>query len=202
MQGRFEEGRELDDSSRAIFEELGDRVSIARFRTYSGLVELLGGAPRAAERELRDAYTVLGEIGDTTVLSTVAALLAQAVLEQGRLDEADRLTVMSERSAGPEDAWTQATWRATRALTLRDAHDEAERLAREAVTIADGTDALNLRGDCTATLARAMLEAGRREEAASLFSEAVSLFEAKGNIVSATRARAELTLLDLERAER
>ncbi|MBA2331484.1 MAG: hypothetical protein H0V94_01670, partial [Actinobacteria bacterium] len=67
------------------------------------------------------------------------------------------------------------------------AFGEAERLAREAVAKAAGTDYLNLHGDALARLADVLRLAGRDGEAATAALEAGVLYEAKGNVVAARR---------------
>ena len=46
---------------------------------FAGWAELLAGDPEAAERELRAGYDVLSDIGEVAWLSTVAAILGEAV---------------------------------------------------------------------------------------------------------------------------
>ena len=72
----------------------------------------------------------------------------------------------------------------------------AERLAREAVEIVDATDYLDQRGEARLALAMVVRATGRMDEATAEAGRALELFERKGNIVSAERAR-EL-LADLE----
>jgi alkanesulfonate monooxygenase SsuD/methylene tetrahydromethanopterin reductase-like flavin-dependent oxidoreductase (luciferase family) len=70
--------------------------------------------------------------------------------------------------------------------------DEAEALAREAVELARSTDFLNAQGDTLVDLAEILSLAGRPAEAAAALDEAVALYERKGNVVSASRARSAL----------
>ena len=88
-------------------------------------------------------------MGETGILSTLAALLAEAVLAQGRDAEAEELTRTSEAAATEEDAASQIAWRTVRAVALARRNDvvEAERLAREAVALAAETDFLVMHGD-------------------------------------------------------
>ena len=64
------------------------------------MVELLAGNPDAAERSLRQGYAALEEMGEKAVLSTTAAFLGQALVAQGRVDEAGG-TRRSARSRPP-----------------------------------------------------------------------------------------------------
>ena len=69
---------------------------------------------------------------------------------------------------------------------------EAERLAREAVAIGEGTDALNWQGDAYADLAEVLLLGGKAEEAAAALERALDRYERKGNLVMAQRMRDRL----------
>ena len=70
--------------------------------------------------------------------------------------------------------------------------EEAETFAREAVGYAEGTEFLDYHADALLVLAEVLRLAGRPEEAASALEEAVALYERKGNVVSAAKARALL----------
>ena len=80
-------------------------------------------------------------------------------------------------------------------LVARGEAAKAEGLAREAVQIAAGTDFLDMQGDSLLTLAEILGRQGRRDEADEAAREALSLYERKGNVVSAARARAVLSSL-------
>ena len=192
--GAFDEARACCARSRAIAEEFGLRAWLAALPLYSGPIELLAGAPAAAERELRAGYDTLVEMGDLGRLSTEAAFLAQAVYVQGRYEEAESLTGVSEGAATPDDVFSQIAWRGVRskALARRGEVEQAERLAREAVALAKGTDGLTLHGDALLDLAEVLRAAGRPDEAEAAVERALALYERKGNVVSATRARAAL----------
>ena len=65
--------------------------------------------------------------------------------------------------------------------------EAGERLAREAVEIAEQTDYLSLRGTVTADLAEVLRLAGRTEEASAAAQLAIGLFRAKGNTAGEAR---------------
>jgi thioredoxin-like negative regulator of GroEL len=77
-------------------------------------------------------------------------------------------------------------------LARRGEHAEAERLAREAAAMGEGTDHLDAQGDANADLAEVFLLAFKRDEASAALEQALERYERKGNIVSAQRARARL----------
>jgi tetratricopeptide (TPR) repeat protein len=175
-----------------VFADLGASVWLAYAQTYAGLVELLAGSPAAAEQELLEAYAALEAAGARTELSNTAAHLAEAWLAQGRLDDAEEYARRSQVAASGADSVAQAAWRRVlaRVLAARGDVAGAESVAREAVTIAAGTDALEAQADAVRALAGVLLLAHEEAEAAALLEEALALYEAKGNVVAADRLRA------------
>jgi hypothetical protein len=130
-------------------------------------------------------------MGEQTYLSTTAAFLARAVLAQGRHDEAERLTQVSEDIASDDDLFTQAMWRGTRAkLLARRGDADAERLARESVELWLETDCLNMQADALVDLAETLRLLQRPDESMDVLTEAVRLYESKGNLASATAVEA------------
>ncbi len=196
MRGRFEEARRLAGQSRSIYEELGLRMDMAVMVAYSsGNVEMLAGDPARAEAELRWGYDILERMGEKGYLSTVAAVLSHALCAQGRWDEASMFTEISEEAASAEDVLSQVPWRGARARVLasRDAFEDAERLARQAIELARPTDFLDLHANALMDLAEVTRLANRPDEYAASLRQAIGLFERKGNTVMASRAK---TLLE------
>lgn len=127
-------------------------------------------------------------------LSTSAAYLGEAVLRQGRFDEAERYSAISQELGASDDLLNEAVWRALRAkvLAARGDFEQAESLARAAVEIAAGTDYLDVRAATWLDLAE-VLRAAQRPEHETAASEALALYKLKGNIVGAARANAIIT---------
>jgi len=196
MDGRFELARELLADSNAIFEELGQTLN-SSVSHLDGIVEMLAGDPAAAERRLLEGYRALEEMGDKAFLSTTAAYLAQAVCAQGRDEEASRYTQISEELAARDDLLTQVIWRSARAgfLARQGRIEEAEALAREAVTMSESTDFVTTRADALTDLAEILHQAGRLEEAKTAAAEGLALYEQKGNSVAARKTRAHFAVL-------
>jgi class 3 adenylate cyclase/tetratricopeptide (TPR) repeat protein len=194
MRGRFELARDLYLECRAVGEEFGVGPVLAALPNYSGPIELLAGDPEAAERELRAGCRALEELGETTVLSTTAALLARTLEHTGQLDEAEEYTVLSERNASRDDLASQTTWRGVRAriVAQRGEVQRAQQLAREAVAIADRTDFLVWRGEALLDLAEVHRLACDSASFVRAANDALRLFEAKGHLVLAERTRARL----------
>ena len=193
MEGRFDEARSLLATSDATFQELGLSLNSA-VSHHTAMVEMLAGDPAAAERCLRKGFEALEEMGDRAVLSTTAAFLGETLVAQERDDEAERFAGLSAELTGEDDVLTHTMWRSVRATILarRGGLAEAERLARQAVALAERTDFLNHRGEALVVLGRVLARQERADEANAAFAEAVSLYERKGNLVAATQLRGDL----------
>ncbi len=191
MSGRFDDARPLLAQGRAISDELGFRVWVAGFSLAAGDIEMLADDPVAAERELRHGYEALEAMGERGLLATVAAELARALCAQGRYEEAEQLTRVSEELARPLDVSAQISWRNVRAMSMasRGQLAEAEAVASDALQAAEQTDDLNRQARVLVDLADIVRRAGREAEAASLEERALALFERRGNVVLAERIR-------------
>jgi class 3 adenylate cyclase/tetratricopeptide (TPR) repeat protein len=198
MLGRFEEARTLHSQMRSELEERGSRTLFATACCHSGAeLELRAGNAAAAVEFGERGCRLLEEIGDRSFFSTGAGNLAQALYALGRLDEADEWAGRADELGGSDDAITQMLWRQVRAKVLarRGAHGEAERLAREAIAIGDETHMVVALGDAHCDLAEVLELAGRTGEAAAALEQALALYERKGTVVDAGRARARLEAL-------
>jgi class 3 adenylate cyclase/tetratricopeptide (TPR) repeat protein len=191
MQGRFDEARELAARSTAIYEEIGMPFSLATWSHWPGPVEMLAGDLEAAEQIFRSGYETLVSLGEKLNLSSIAISLAEALYLQGRAEEAEQLTVVGEEASSHEDVWAQVAWRSARAkiLAQRGVIADAERLAQEAVELIAEKDVLNMRGQALISLAEVLLAGDRPEEASEYAAEGFRLYEAKGNVVAAEKAR-------------
>jgi class 3 adenylate cyclase/tetratricopeptide (TPR) repeat protein len=195
MQTRFDVAHERLAEARAVGEEHGLELLLATHHSRAvGLVELLAGDPVSAERELAPVCDFLERMGELGFLSSITPLLADALLAQGRDADAFAVTERwpAERLTVPEDIDAHVGWRRVRAKAVarRGELGEAERLAREATDMAAQTDYADARNFALEDLAEVLRGAGRAEEAAAALDEAISLFEAKGDLASAARARA------------
>src|SRR5262249_55245341 len=122
------------------------------------------------------------------------ALLARAVDEQDRPEEALELTRTSEELSPRDDVLAQVHWRTARARVLSRGEElaEAERLAREAQALAASTDWVVARGDAAFTLGIVLRAGGRRRDAYQAFTESLCLYERKGARLLAAAARSAL----------
>jgi tetratricopeptide (TPR) repeat protein len=195
MQGNVDKGIALVVEARALAEQLGLTSMLASgVSQAAGEIELLAGNPAAAERELRAGTESLEQIGDWGHLVTVIPYLADALLEQGRVQEAAPLIERGLGQLVADDADAQIGLRRVWARLLAEEGNlgEAEQIAREAVVRAEATDYLNVRGRALRDLAEVLSAASRLDEAVAAFEQAVDVYERKGNIVMASRTQGRL----------
>ena len=191
MLGRFDEAwATAQEASRRLHELTGDRVgeyALAQIAT-------LAGDHEAAARYLRVYCDWLEERGHHAGLSTLAPELGRSLCMLGRYDEAEPLAQLGRQLGNEQDVATQMLWRQVQALVCshRGQHEEAERLAREAVAIAEGTDALTVQGGALCDLAEVLDKAGRPQEAAAILGQALERYERKKNLAMVTQLRQRL----------
>jgi class 3 adenylate cyclase/tetratricopeptide (TPR) repeat protein len=188
MRGEFDVARFHIGRGEDILRELGSFLFAVAGHPPM-LVEGLAGDWEALEARARAGVDALEAAGETGFLSTTAVFLAEGLFGQGRDDEALEATRLSESHTAPGDIASEMGWRSVRARVLARRGDlrEAERLAREAVAIADVTDQLDQNGDCYVALAEVLGAGGRTEEAADAARSAQAIYERRGNLVSAER---------------
>jgi ATP/maltotriose-dependent transcriptional regulator MalT len=193
MRGEFEAARSLIGEGNALLEEFAGMYSAAMSH-HEAFVEMLAGRPEVAEERLRSAFDRLEEMGGKDLLATTAAMLAQTILAQDRPEEALHFCRVSREAAAPEDLWSQVDGKGAYAkiVARRGSGGEAERLAREAVELAASTDFLTLHGDAFLDLATVLEVGGQAPEAVAALNSGLELYERKGNLVSAERARTRL----------
>jgi class 3 adenylate cyclase/tetratricopeptide (TPR) repeat protein len=195
-QGRFDEAREIFARVRAHYEALGWRLALMTMSNQTGPAELLARDFDAAVAQLQPSYEALGKVGEGGYRARIAALLAEAVLEQGHLDEAIELATDAQALAGVNNAdpSTLAVVLSVRARVAsgRGDHEEATRFARDAVRTLRQMEYVGLQADTKRVLGEVLAAAGRPDEAASALSAALALYEQKGSTVLAERTRALL----------
>jgi tetratricopeptide (TPR) repeat protein len=154
-----------------------------------------GGDPERALEAARTAYEGLAPLGETFLLPEVCGDLAWGCLETGRLDEVD---IWVERSAALVPRDLNNDWRSQRAklLAYRGDHVSAERLAREAVAVADKAEAPTIQGYAYADLAEVLTLAGKSEQARVALEEALTRYARKEAVVLARQVRDRLATLD------
>ena len=192
MNDQDEEARSVAEKAATHLRELGHGgtadMQIAE-------IDRLAGRHEAADARLARVLDEATERGLTGIGSSVAALRARVLCALGRFEEAEPLAEQGRLLSAEDDAMTQVWWREAAALVCsnRGDHAEAERLAREAVDMAGQTDCPRFQGDSLHDLGEILDAAGRREDAAAAFRDALAVYERKGIIPLVRRTRERLS---------
>jgi class 3 adenylate cyclase/tetratricopeptide (TPR) repeat protein len=193
--GRFDEARALCAELRRDYADRGALARLGGVTSQNAVtIELLAGDPATGARLGEEGCAILEEAGELGLLSTSACFVGQALYQADRLDEAEAWANRAVELGGSDDAATQMLWRQVKAKVLarRGERVDAERLAREAVAIAEETDKTDWCATAHADLAEVLELAGEPEQAAAALERALALYERKGNLVLAQRTRARL----------
>ena len=178
MHGDLEQARLLQAKARALDEQFGQRLRIAARAFVAADIEALAGQPQESIAILRWAFGELQEMGITSVRSTMAAYLADALASEGEDAEALHYAQLSRDDAAAEDVATQVMWRVARAKAAQEPD-----LARHAVHLAEQTDFPDLK-------ARAFLGVWLVAGDSEARARAVAEYERKGNVAAVTRLAA------------
>ena len=142
----------------------------ARTRQLEGIAVWQGGDVERAEQLVREAVRTLLSVQERGKVVEAQRTLAEIVLAQGRVEEAERWALSAVETVGMQDMLSRSNVRMVlglvRAAQGRDA--EAELLLREAVDVLSETDFRNAEPEPLAALAAFLRERGRDEEAAAL----------------------------------
>ena len=182
LQGRFAKATQVIDEAGQLGADLGDRIFETVVDELLGSIALWSGDVEQAVQMLRRSYDRLVALGDRGFASTTAARVAEANVEAGDLAQAWDFATIARQTSASDDVASQAGGRQAQAevLSARGQHEEAEALAREAVTIMESTDYLAWRGHALVHLARVLRAAGKHAQAVEVARSAIELYEAKG----------------------
>jgi class 3 adenylate cyclase/tetratricopeptide (TPR) repeat protein len=200
LQGAFEAARAAYGTAIEALDELGLVLPRAALTQVVVPIELLAGDGPAAEREARLGAETFARFGSPTLQ---VPLIAEALLAQGRIDEACAVLDEQTPETGPPLLAWQVRWRIvrSRALLALGHIAEAPGCAHEAVALADGTDDLVLRADAYAVLAAALAASGAGERAGSFRRSAQQLYDRKQASAAAARLAAARPLSSRGRSE-
>ena len=189
MLGNFDEARRLAAVAAETYDELGHRLFRAGLSEVAGPIELLAGRPEEAERELRLAFELLAATGDTALLGSSALMLVEALVAQGRLEEARHFLEIGKAAMSSDDTTDLVLAGAAEARLHAELGElaAAEEAARSAAEAASCTDAIALHADALTLLAQVLERAERHDEAESAYRAAAELYERKGHRVALER---------------
>ena len=195
--GRVEEARDLCTAARALLRESGRALDAAGTGQLGWQIEWLARDEVAAEEVARRACEELEQLGEQGALSTLCAYCALSLTELNRDEEAEEWARRGLELGGTDDILTLVVGnRALAGVALhRGDLGEAERCARNAVSLIEPTEAVNDQAEALLDLAAVLRASGDAPGARAFVERAVVLFEAKGILVSEKRARTLLAEL-------
>jgi len=180
QRGELDEAEAALGQARTYLAEAGAAWALGRVLHYLAWTAWRKGEPARAERLFRESIRILVPLEDRATLCESQRSLAQLLVEQGKLEEAERLALAARQTVGSQDLTSLATTAMAlgivRAAQGRD--DEAEELLREAhATIAE-TDHRRNQVETLDALAQFLRERGREPEAAAFDERREELFAA------------------------
>jgi tetratricopeptide (TPR) repeat protein len=195
MRGRFDVAREHIERARDIATALGRIDDLAYdWSASAAKIEMMADCPEAAESILRPARDLHLDSRNAAWIATHTAALAESLHAQGLFDDGLRLAADAMAAAPLDDLRAQIGWRLAHAKSLADTGSApaAERTARRAVELLEGTDVLSLHGEALFDLAKAAALNGNSLGAKEAAQRGLELLHAKRDLVTATAVRAFL----------
>ena len=168
--GEYDESEEWLTKALELFTEVGGQRGIGLTSKQLGRLASSRGDPARAEKLFRESIRMLAPTQERGVLCESQRLLAQLLVQQGRIDEAEKYALAARETVSAEDLASRATTRVAlahvRAAQERDA--EAEELFREAVEIVTGAEHCRVRFDVLPAYGEFLRAHGRDDEADEL----------------------------------
>ena len=193
--GRVADACAAIDRSQSIFTGFGAKLALLESAVPAAMVGLIIGDPTAAERYARAGYEACQAVGERgQYLVGLAVLLADALYEQGRFDEAQQL--IDQVNAEPPSPRHGSAWLIeAKLLARRGQFAAARQLIGRAEAIPSWTTGPI--GQTDAQQARAEVErlAGAPDQAAACLRAALHIYEDFQAATQARRTRAALASL-------
>ena len=197
MQGHADETHARAERVDAVLLEVGIPGMRANMLQARGEGERFVGHFDHAESYFREGVELWDSLGETGFNSTLSGLLATALCDQLRFDEAEMYASRSRELGADDDFATQSVWRMAQARVLshRGDHDSAIALADEADAIMAPTDYLTWQAEGDEVRGMVLAAAGRLEGSRTAFVQALRRFEAKGVVPKMARIRERISTL-------
>jgi tetratricopeptide (TPR) repeat protein len=175
-------------------------VSAAGMSMYSAWVEQHAGDTEAWEQALRDGLAELEGSDERAFTATITGYLAQCLCEQGRYDEAFELCPVVRETSPSDDMvnFIYADMIEGYVLVRRGRFDEGLDLLVRALERSDTTDFFVSRAEVRLSMGDALALAGEHDRASTVAREALEIFDAKGDVTGAARARDRMARRGIE----
>jgi class 3 adenylate cyclase/tetratricopeptide (TPR) repeat protein len=169
LRGQSAEAEAEFTAARELYAEMGNATREAAMTMMIGRVAAEQGDSMRAETLLRNAVRTLKGLGDRGHLCEAQRSLSMGLIDQGRVDEAERIALEARETVGVEDRVSLSTTKLALALVraAQGRDDEAERLLTEAFDELGVSDLLSPQREVVWHLAAFLRARGREEEAAA-----------------------------------
>jgi class 3 adenylate cyclase/tetratricopeptide (TPR) repeat protein len=163
---RDEEALEEYERARELFAEVGAATHLAKAMLRIASTVRRAGDLEEAEKLAREGIRILKPLEDRGTLCEVQRFLAEVLLDQGKLDEAELYALKAVETVGPQDVSSQASTK--KSLALIRAHqgrdEEAEALLHESIEILERSEYSRFLSDPLEAMIQFLEERERFEE--------------------------------------
>ena len=191
--GRFADARAAIARSQSIFTGFGAKLALAESAVPAAIVGLIIGDPAAAERYARQGIEEFRAMGERRLVVDLVGLLADALYQQGRFDEAQRLIDVNSAESAATVFSTRLT--EARLLARRGQFAAARQLVGQVEAVLPPTSVPMPRADVLRTRAEVERLAGEPGQAAASLRAALDIYQQKRATTLAGQARAALASL-------
>ncbi|MGZ4256584.1 MAG: ATP-binding protein [Gaiellaceae bacterium] len=170
QRGELEDAEAALEAAREHLSEAGAAWTLGRTLNFSGWVARYQGDLTKAERIFRESIRLLTTLEDRATLCESQRSLAELLLAEGRVDEAERFALAARETVGPHDLTSQATTAMSLGLVwaAQGRDEEAEKLLREAYETISTTLHRSGQRETLEALAQFLRDRGRDDEAAEI----------------------------------
>ena len=170
VRGDYEQASGWFTKALELWREAASVSEIAWSSRQLGLVAWKTGNPDKAEKLLRESIRLLAPMQERGTLCESQRYLAQLLLDQGRVDEAEKYALAARETVSAEDIVSRATTRVAMAQVraAQRRYDEAESLFNEALEIVSGGEHCRILLDVLPPYAEFLRSLERDAEAAEV----------------------------------
>jgi class 3 adenylate cyclase/tetratricopeptide (TPR) repeat protein len=196
VRGDISAARQLPDGAQ-LFSEAGIHVAASATYITRAWIAWCDGDLEEEERMRRMVVDHAEQLPDPGHIATHSLHLGTCLADRGKDEEAEQWLLRTRETTLPGDIVDIVGMDTLEAVlrARRGELDEAERLARRALTTADQTDHAVIRGGTRTRVAEVFERVGRIDEAKAVLNEALQLAEDQGRLVPAQRARDQIAAL-------
>jgi predicted ATPase len=191
--GRSADARAAIDRGQSLLAGFGVKLALAESALTAAVAVLTTGDPIATERYLRPSYQTFQAMGERFYVANMTVMLAEALYDQGRFDEAAQMIEEPLDAASPFYA-AKAAFIKAKLLARHGQFAAARQLADEGARLAPAASPL---AQATIHEARAEVErlAGAPGQATARLRAALEIYEDRRAMALAGRVRSSLASL-------